>query len=578
MAIGRLGSFKTSTTVGLNTNTALYTSTGTLSKVTINVTNQGVEDATFSIGISSGTAFRDSDFIVFGQTIKRGTYASITNIAVCSGETIFARSNEADVSFVVHSVLDYDASIGSLFGRQESVRTSLSGPAPVNNPVVLYTAPRAAQVSISINNTSQDDATYSIGISSGGLAQFTSADYIIFGQSLPKRTTQIIDSIGIGTGQSIIVKANEPDVTFVAYDLPTSILEKTGSDAISIASSVTARGGFYGNLVGNVFSAGISTFDNGGVVIGAAGTDVVVNSNSSFDAVRITQLGSGNALVVEDESTQDKTPFVVNASGSVGVGTTNATSKFNVFGDSNLRGSLSIDGYLNPTDPYAFRVFNSISNQNAIVVASQSYYTSYSRQLSPQVGTAITTSAVGAGCTRCTDALIYNYFWDNYNAFDVDGDGVVSPNDALVIIRYLFGDSFAGDALISGITFPATATRTTANALRSFIGIHSTTTYDLDGNGSVPPLGDGLMINRIVTGGFTNPSDAAPARFVSNFNVGVGTTSATSKLTVTGDTLVSGAITATNLTVSNTISGPTIDQLNSNSTLNSVVYSIVFGS
>ena len=283
MAIGRLGSFKTSTTVGLNTNTALYTSTGTLSKVTINVTNQGVEDATFSIGISSGTAFRDSDFIVFGQTIKRGTYASITNIAVCSGETIFARSNEADVSFVAHSVLDYDASIGSLFGRQESVRTSLSGPAPVNNPVVLYTAPRAAQVSISINNTSQDDATYSIGISSGGLTQFTSADYIIFGQSLPKRTTQIIDSIGIGTGQSIIVKANEPDVTFVAYDLPTSILEKTGSDAISIASSVTARGGFYGNLVGNVFSAGISTFDNGGVIIGAAGTDLIVNGD-----VRIT--------------------------------------------------------------------------------------------------------------------------------------------------------------------------------------------------------------------------------------------------------------------------------------------------
>jgi len=283
VAIGRLGSFKTSTTVGLNTNTALYTSTGTLSKVTVNVTNQGVEDATFSIGISSGTAFRDSDFIVFGQTIKRGTYASITNIAVCSGETIFARANEADVSFVAHSVVDYDASIGTFFGRQESVRTSLSGPAPVNNPVVLYTAPRAAQVSISINNTSQDDATYSIGISSGGLAQFTSADYIIFGQSLPKRTTQIIDLIGIGTGQSIIVKANEPDVTFVAYDLPTSILEKTGSDAISIASSVTARGGFYGNLVGNVFSAGISTFDNGGVIIGAAGTDLIVNGD-----VRIT--------------------------------------------------------------------------------------------------------------------------------------------------------------------------------------------------------------------------------------------------------------------------------------------------
>jgi hypothetical protein len=305
VAIGRLGSFKTSTTVGLNTNTALYASTGTLSKVTIHVTNQGVEDATFSIGISSGTSYRDSDFIVFGQTIKKNTYASISNVGICSGETIFARANESDVSFIVHSVVDYDASIGTFFGRQESVRTSLSGPAPVNNAVVLYTAPRAAQVSISVNNTSQDDATYSVGISSGGLSQFTSADYIIFGQSLPKRTTQVIDSIGIGTGQSIIVKANEPDVTFVAYDLPTSVLEKiTVTDAISIASSVTALGGFYGNLVGNVYSAGISTFNNGGIIIGAAGTNLIVNGDARITGIltlgtsSITLNGNTNTIKI----------------------------------------------------------------------------------------------------------------------------------------------------------------------------------------------------------------------------------------------------------------------------------------
>jgi hypothetical protein len=305
VAIGRLGSFKTSTTVGLNTNTVLYTSTGTLSKVTINVTNQGVEDATFSIGISSGTSFRDSDFIVYGQTIKKNTYVSITNVGISSGETIFTRANKENISFIANSVVDYDVSIGTFFGRQESVRTSLSGPALVNDPVVLYTAPKAAQVSISVNNTSQDDAIYSIGISSSGLSQFTSADYIIFGQSLAKRTTQIIDSIGIGTGQSIIVKANESDITFVAYDLPTSVLEKIiVSDAISIASSVTARGGFYGNLVGNVYSAGISTFNNGGVIIGVAGTNLIVNGDARITGIltigtsSITLNGNSNTIKI----------------------------------------------------------------------------------------------------------------------------------------------------------------------------------------------------------------------------------------------------------------------------------------
>ena len=41
--------------------------------------------------------------------------------------------------------------------------------------------------------------------------------------------------------------------------------------------------------------------------------------------VRITQLGTGNALVVEDSTNPDATPFVVKGDGSVGIGTTNPT-------------------------------------------------------------------------------------------------------------------------------------------------------------------------------------------------------------------------------------------------------------
>jgi hypothetical protein len=293
VAIGRLGSFKTSTTVGLNTNTVLYTSTGTLSNVTINVTNQGTEDAVFSIGISSGTAFRDSDVIIYGQTIEKNTYASITNVGICSGETIFVRANKANISFIANSVVDYDASIGTFFGRQDSVRTSLSGPVFVNTPVVLYTAPKAAQVSISVNNTSPHNSRYSIGISSGGLLEFTSADYIIFGQSLPKRTTQIIDSIGIGTGQSIIVRANESGITFAAYDLPTSVLEKIiVTDAISIGSSVTAFGGFYGNLVG------IATYaTNSGIATYATNSGIATYATNSGIATYATNSGIASALI-----------------------------------------------------------------------------------------------------------------------------------------------------------------------------------------------------------------------------------------------------------------------------------------
>jgi hypothetical protein len=53
-----------------------------------------------------------------------------------------------------------------------------------------------------------------------------------------------------------------------------------------------------------------------------AGRDVsasglFVDANSATSAVRITQLGAGNALTVEDSSSPDATPFVIDASGNV---------------------------------------------------------------------------------------------------------------------------------------------------------------------------------------------------------------------------------------------------------------------
>jgi hypothetical protein len=48
------------------------------------------------------------------------------------------------------------------------------------------------------------------------------------------------------------------------------------------------------------------------------GTDpVVISANSSSDALRITQTGAGNALVVEDSTNPDSTPFVIDTNGKV---------------------------------------------------------------------------------------------------------------------------------------------------------------------------------------------------------------------------------------------------------------------
>jgi hypothetical protein len=56
----------------------------------------------------------------------------------------------------------------------------------------------------------------------------------------------------------------------------------------------------------------------------------LIEVNSSSAALRITQTGAGNALVVEDSANPDATPFVVDADGNVGIGTSSPNGKFGV--------------------------------------------------------------------------------------------------------------------------------------------------------------------------------------------------------------------------------------------------------
>jgi hypothetical protein len=59
---------------------------------------------------------------------------------------------------------------------------------------------------------------------------------------------------------------------------------------------------------------------------------IIVTDNSSSDAVRITQLGSGNAILVEDSANPDATPFVVKSDGRVGIGVLNPEEKLDIDG------------------------------------------------------------------------------------------------------------------------------------------------------------------------------------------------------------------------------------------------------
>lgn len=70
----------------------------------------------------------------------------------------------------------------------------------------------------------------------------------------------------------------------------------------------------------------------------------VVSVSSTGNALRITQTGTGNALLVEDETNPDATPFVIDASGNVVIGTlTPTTTAYPLYIEGNA-GILTIGG------------------------------------------------------------------------------------------------------------------------------------------------------------------------------------------------------------------------------------------
>ena len=93
----------------------------------------------------------------------------------------------------------------------------------------------------------------------------------------------------------------------------------------------------------------------------------IVSVNSSSDALRITQTGAGNALVVEDEANPDASPFVVTANGSVGIGTSSPSGKLDVRG-----GTLEFDpgGGADATRAFNFNIGG--SNFGKILIPSGS--------------------------------------------------------------------------------------------------------------------------------------------------------------------------------------------------------------
>jgi subtilisin family serine protease len=86
---------------------------------------------------------------------------------------------------------------------------------------------------------------------------------------------------------------------------------------------------------------------------------------------------------------------------------------------------------------------------------------------------------------------------------DVDGDGIFDATDAQMALRRLTGAS--GATITGGMSFRACASRTDGTSVAAFVDAQAIAAsapkpFDIDGDGVVNPLTDGLMILRVALG------------------------------------------------------------------------------
>jgi len=146
-----------------------------------------------------------------------------------------------------------------------------------------------------------------------------------------------------GNASSFFAPISSP--IFVGNPTADTAAVDTNSTQLATTAFVVGQASAATPLIDGTAAAGTSLKYARGDHVHPSGTaspiftgNVTITDNSANAALRITQTGSGNVLLVEDSANPDSTPFVIGASGNVGIGTTTPAKLLDVQGDVLING------------------------------------------------------------------------------------------------------------------------------------------------------------------------------------------------------------------------------------------------
>lgn len=136
------------------------------------------------------------------------------------------------------------------------------------------------------------------------------------------------------------ISASEHDAEM--NDVATALTACLKADGSKTATNNQPMGGFkHTGVADATLSNQYATL--GQVQTGLTVNDLVVSANNTGSALRVTQIGTGEALRIEDSANPDTTPFVVTGAGDVGIGTASPSVKLQVEGQGLFNVNTSTD-------------------------------------------------------------------------------------------------------------------------------------------------------------------------------------------------------------------------------------------
>jgi hypothetical protein len=215
-----------------------------------------------------------------------------------------------------------DISAGQTFKvRKSTLASALAGVASIaaTTPVAVDQATGSVTVSLD-----------TVPIASGGTGATTAAgartnlgaisDPTDTRGDIITRGASALQKLGLGAS-GYFLKSDGTDPTWSQV----AASELTGS--VDLTSQVTgtlplANGGTNSTTASGARTSLGAAASGANTDITSLAADIVISGSTSGDALRITQTGAGNALVVEDSSNPDSTPTLIDASGDVIIGHT----------------------------------------------------------------------------------------------------------------------------------------------------------------------------------------------------------------------------------------------------------------